>query len=80
MKREQVRDIFTKYGKETFSLWFSGMKGVGEYKSWHANGRLATHGFMKKGRIDGENKAWHVNGELLVHQLYKDGVMIKNLL
>lgn len=73
LKRKGIKDIFTKLGKKGFDIWFSGVKGEGEYKSWHDNGQLYIHSFYNKnGELDGEYKYWYENGQMWQHAFYKD--------
>ena len=73
MKRQQIIKLFTKYGKEGFELWFSGVEGEGEFKAWYDNGQLDTHSFYKNNTLHGERKGWYPDGQINVHCFYKDG-------
>jgi len=73
MKREQIVELFTKYGKEPFGIWFSGVKGEGEYLGWSDDGKLYSHGFYKNNELNGEYRVWHKNGQLMVQTFLKAG-------
>lgn len=80
MKREQIVDVFTKYGKTILELWFSGKEKEGEYKKWYSNGQLYIHGFYKNGKTNGEYKMWWSDGKIWHHQLHKDGKIVRDFL
>src|SRR3989304_6624529 len=46
---------------------------TGEYKCWHDNGRLGSHGWYKDGKKDGEWEWCDGRGERFQHGLYNDG-------
>jgi antitoxin component YwqK of YwqJK toxin-antitoxin module len=53
-------------------VWFSGIKGEGEYKQWYNNGQLVIHCFYKNNELEGEYKIWYENGQLFKHCFYRD--------
>ena len=73
LRRKGIKDIFTKLKKEDFGIWFSGIDGEGEFKSWHENGQIWQHFFYKDGDVHGEYKNWYVNGRMAEHSFYKNG-------
>ena len=75
-KQKQIIDLFTKFGKASFRIWFSGKEGEGEFKTWYSNGQLWMHRFYKNGKLDGEYKAWNRNGQTIEYALYKNGKKI----
>ena len=81
MKKQQIIQVFTDWHKtKQEGLWFSGIRGVGVYKSWHDNSQLAIHCNYKEDLGDGEYKQWHRTGRLFTHKLYKKGKVIKDYL
>lgn len=80
MKRKQIKNVFTKLGKEQLELWFSGEEKEGEYKKWYSNGQIYIHAFYKNGKTHGEYKIWWSDGNIWHHKLLKDGEIVKDYL
>ena len=73
LRRWGIIHLFTKFGKEDFDIWFSGVEGEGEYKRWHDDGKIGGHSFYKDGKLHGEYKTWWPNGQMLEHAFCKNG-------
>lgn len=66
-KHKGIIDLFTKFGKKEFDIWFSN-----EHKGWHTNGYLRYDIFYNNdGEFDGERKIWHSNGQIKEHSFWK---------
>jgi antitoxin component YwqK of YwqJK toxin-antitoxin module len=74
MKLSEILNL-TDEQKEA-GVWFSGIKGEGEYKEWHYDGTLKEHSNWKDGEKHGECKVWLESGGLLRHSIWKDGKLI----
>ena len=72
-KQQQVENIFTKFGKELFGVWFSGEKRKGERKSWYISGQLHEHSFYLNNKLHSERKEWWGNGQIWEHSFWKNG-------
>ena len=79
-KQQQITELFTKFGKELFSIWLSGKEGEGEYKTWYSNGQIMRVSFWKNNKLNGEFKSWSINGKVKDYALYKDGKRVKDFI
>ncbi len=70
---EQIKDLFTS-PLETMSggLWYSGVRGEGEYKEWYEEGKLCRHSFYKNSKVYGKHITWHENGQMCIECFYKN--------
>ena len=81
MKHYYIKKVFDNWDKlKTDGIWFSGIRGEGEFKSWYETGKMYKHCFYKNSKLEGEFKRWHENGEFFIHCLFKDGEVIKDYL
>lgn len=77
LKRYYIEKVSTNIKKlKKEGIYFSGIKGEGEYKDWWINGQLSIHYFLKDGKYEGEYKEWMLKGRLREHSFYRDGVKI----
>ena len=78
MKKQVIKDIFTKLGKKEFGFVLNGTK-YGDMKWWWPSGQLKEHAFIdeKHGGPLGENKWWHPDGTLLHHSFSRVNILGK---
>ena len=71
-KRKQIKDVFTNLKKlKYYGIYFSGIKGKGEHKTWYDNSQLHIHCFFNEDEeYEGEYKRWHRNGQLWIHRFH----------
>lgn len=79
LRRQGIKDIFTKLGETEFIIWFSGIEYEGEYKVWYGNGQLAVHAFYKRNKLHGEYKGWYPDGQMWKHAFYKNDKQVKRI-
>ena len=61
-------------------VWFSGVKGEGEYIEYWDNGQIYEHSYYKRGVPHGKCKWWDMDGILGGYFLYENGIEIKDYL
>ena len=73
LSRQQIIKVFTELERlKKEGIWFSGIKGKGEYKEWHYNGQLAIDANYKNGELNGQYKQWSEDGQLEIDAEYKN--------
>lgn len=60
-------------GARRVEAFYDGDRIEGEYKSWHANGRLAERRRYEKGLESGMQQAWTEKGELFLNFEVRNG-------
>jgi len=73
LRYKGIKDIFTKFGKEEFDIWFSGEEKEGEFKVWWSSGQIYKHSFWKNGELNGKHEKWFENGKPAGRWFYKNG-------
>jgi len=70
LRHKGIIDLFTKYGKQPFDIWFSGKYREGEYKVWHETGQILQHSSWKNRRP---------NSEMWEHSVWKNGKKVRDI-
>lgn len=60
-------------GARRIEAFYDGDRIVGEYRSWHANGRLAERKRYEQGHESGMQQAWTEEGELFLNFEVRNG-------